>query len=211
MTNSQSARFAYRVPLRGARFTCSLNGARQTPCGTRRHLRLLAAGRHRFCVQARTARVRSRTTCFSWVVRPTTSLIAPVPAPRPTATGTPGQSGGDAQPFTMTAGAVAPLSPGGGPVPVDIEFNNPNREPITITAVVLRIAGSEPAACADGVVVAQQLRGAPVVPGAGRRSLAELGVPQRDWPLIELVDTGVNQDACRRATIRLTLTGEARG
>lgn len=200
VTSSQSARFAYRVPLRGARFTCSLDGARQTPCGSRRRLRLLAAGRHRFCVQARTARVRSRTACFSWVVRPTANLILPAPPER-----------GSAQPFSMTASAAAPLSPGGAPVPVDVVFDNPNRGPITITAVVLRLAGSEPAGCASAIDVVQQLRGTPVVPGTARRSLAELGVPQRDWPLLELRDTGTDQNACRGAALRLALTGEARG
>jgi len=43
-------------------------------------------------------------------------------------------------------------------------------------------------------------------------SLSDLGVPQADWPVITMIDTGANQDACQSATLRLTYSGiEAAG
>jgi hypothetical protein len=38
-------------------------------------------------------------------------------------------------------------------------------------------------------------------------SLSTLGVPQADWPVIEMIDTDSNQDACEGARLTLTYSG----
>ena len=111
----------------------------------------------------------------------------------------------------MTAKAAAALLPGAGSVPVDIAFENPNAVPISITSVTLRVASTSPAGCASAIVVARQLRTVPVIPAGSTRSLSALGVPQQDWPQLEMRDDRTNQNACQNATIQLALIGEARG
>ena len=126
-------------------------------------------------------RRRSRIACHTWIVGPA--------APRA---------------FRMTASPVRPLLPGGDPVPVDIAFENLGPAPITVTGVTLTVDG----ACA--VRVERGLAAAPEIPAGATRALSELGVPEARWPHLAMDDVG-NQDACRGATIALTLTGSAQG
>ena len=47
---------------------------------------------------------------------------------------------------------------------------------------------------------------------ATAESLHDLGVPQADWPVITMLNTNTNQDACQGATLTLTYSGiEATG
>jgi hypothetical protein len=38
-------------------------------------------------------------------------------------------------------------------------------------------------------------------------SLSALRVPQDDWPVIEMIETNTNQDACQGARLTLTYSG----
>jgi hypothetical protein len=200
-TTATTARFAYRASGRGLTFACSLDGGRYRRCGPRRHAYAgLPAGRHRFCVLVRRGRTRSAPACHTWTITPPRDAAA---APSPATA--------DPLPFRITGTAIAPLHPGGAPVPVDLSLANPNAQPITVDAVEMRIDGTQPAGCAAAIVVAGQLAARPSVPGGATRTLSGLGVPRAAWPRLAMVDTGTSQDACAGATIALRFTGRATG
>jgi hypothetical protein len=119
----------------------------------------------------------------------------------------------DGENFTINGSISTPLYPGTGQ-PVDLSITNPNPEPITVTAgsvsVVISlgpgasttaIAGCSPTvnfAMTQGLTV-------PVTIGAGvTESLSDRSVPTSDWPVISMIETHVNQDACEGAPLSFT-------
>lgn len=103
------------------------------------------------------------------------------------------------------------LYPGGGLVPVNLAFTNPNGSPITVQSVIMSVTGTSAGGCGAGnFAVAEQLTAQPVVPANSTRSLQDLGIPQPHWPKLQMLDSG-NQDACRSATVNLSFTGTAQG
>jgi hypothetical protein len=114
---------------------------------------------------------------------------------------------------------VAPVSPrlgllypGAAPVQIPLLVANPNSAPIVITRLRVGIA-HDPAGCdsASNLKLAQpnvSLR-RPLPVGAGKR--VRLPTPKFLAPTIQLRNLPVNQDACQRATFRLTFSGSAHG
>jgi hypothetical protein len=115
-----------------------------------------------------------------------------------------------AQNFTISGNAISLLYPGGAISPINLAFQNPNGVPITVTSVTVTIGGTSVATCGSGnFTMTQQLSGNVVVPAGGSQSLQGAGVPQSQWPKIQMIDTGVNQDACKTATLHLSYSGSA--
>ncbi len=114
-------------------------------------------------------------------------------------------------PFTIAGSGRRDLHPGGTLVRVDLVFTNPNAAAITVTSVTVRLTGTSASGCsAANFRVAQQLTLTVTVPPRSTASLSGLGVPRSAWPRLRMLDTG-NQDACKRAAVRLAFTGTEKG
>jgi hypothetical protein len=188
-------------------FTCWLDSGRPMPCtGDTDHdgnktvegewqLAKLAAGPHCFYVYAADPANRAGpTTKFCWTI----------------AVGGPN--------FTVSGSLTSPLYPGTSQ-PLNVAFTNPSPSPITIpsggiSASNITITSNAPGCASSNFAVAHGLTVAVTIPAhqVGATSLSALGVPQADWPVIEMIETNTNQDACEGATLGLTYSGiEATG
>jgi hypothetical protein len=115
--------------------------------------------------------------------------------------------------FSVGGDLTEPLSPGTSES-LNMTFTNPNSVPIhiakgAITAANIAITTNKPGCAGSNFAVTQGLTIRITIPAgqSSRISLAELGVPQGDWPVIAMLETGKNQDACQNATLTLTYSG----
>lgn len=107
--------------------------------------------------------------------------------------------------YTISGNATKPLSPGTSAT-IDLSFHNPNSTSITIPAGAIAISIDSPGrGCSAhrNFAVVHTLTTSATIPGNTTRSLAELGVPSTDWPVVEMMDTSFTQDACAGATLLL--------
>jgi len=189
-TTEKKATFRFGDSEAGVTFQCRLDAGSYAKCGSPRKYSNLGEGPHTFCVQALDrAGNLSTPACYTW------------------------QVGAGAAAFTI-AGAPLPgtlLYPGGPAVAVNLAFTNPNSSSITIQSVTVSVTGTSVPACAGtNFTVAHQLSATPTIPASSTRSLQDLGVPQSDWPKLQMTGSG-NQDACQSATVNLAFTGTATG
>ena len=179
-------------------FSCSLDSGAAQPCtGDTDHdgnsdvegelqLTGLAVGPHCFSVFATDEAQVGPTTTFCWTISASSGS------------------------FTVGGNLGSLLYPGIGRQ-LDLTFTNPHSSPITIAAGAITrgnitITSDTPGCAASNFEVEHGLKLAVTIP-ANRFSpvsLATLGVPRPDWPVIKMIDTHTNQDACEGA--RLTLT-----
>jgi hypothetical protein len=59
--------------------------------------------------------------------------------------------------------------------------------------------------------VTRDLLGSIKVPAHSTASLSDLGIPTSHWPVIAMVETHTNQDACEGAPLVLHYSGSATG
>ena len=189
------------------RFTCWLDSGKQMNCtgdtdhdGNRNiegewQFSAVAQGAHCFSVYANDGEGRqSPTTEFCWTI------------------------GTAAQNFSVGGSLATPLYPGTS-LPLNMTFTNPGSLPITIpsggiSASNITITSNAPGCASSNFTVAQGLTAAVTIPGnqLTPTSLSALGVPQADWPVIKMIDTNTNQDACEGVKLTLTYSGiEASG
>jgi hypothetical protein len=207
VSRQATASFLFLSRSRGpVTFSCRLDDAAAGPCQGqvtyssnfglgRQHYTGLAAGRHCFHVRAtgRTAKPGPAAS-YCWTVT------------------------GDRRDFTVGGDLTAPLYPGVSE-PLDLTFTNAARSPLTIaggavSAANITITSATSGCAASNFTVGQGLTTSVTIPAYQRVpvSLSALGVPQADWPVITMIDTGTDQDACQSATLRLTYSGiEAAG
>ena len=122
------------------------------------------------------------------------------------------------QGFTVGGNLTSPLYPGVSES-LDLTFTNPNPDAITINSIptgdiAISVDSSHPGCASSNFAVTQGLTTSVTVPGSQSApiSLSALNVPQPDWPVIEMVETNTNQDACQGAQLTLTYSGiEANG
>jgi hypothetical protein len=145
-------------------------------------------------------RSRSRTTQYCWTV-----LGRPVPYRR--------HHRQRLLPVTVGGDLAMPLLPGVSES-IDLTFANPNPVPVTIasggiSAANITITTAQPGCMNSWFVVTQGLAADITIPARQSTpvSLSDLLVPQSDWPVVEMVDTDTNQDACEGATLTLTYSG----
>ena len=120
--------------------------------------------------------------------------------------------------FAVGGSLTTPLYPGTS-LPLNMTFTNPGSLPITIpsggiSASNITITSNAPGCASSNFAVAQGLTVAVTIPGnqTTPTSLSALGVPQADWPVIKMIETNTNQDACEGAKLTLTYSGiEASG
>jgi hypothetical protein len=122
------------------------------------------------------------------------------------------------QNFAVGGNLTSPLYPGTGQ-PLDLTFTNPSSSPITIasggiSASNITITSDAPGCASSNFAVTKGLTAAVTIP-AGQstpESLSALGVPRAAWPVISMIETNTNQDACEGAKLTLTYSGiEAAG
>jgi hypothetical protein len=115
--------------------------------------------------------------------------------------------------FSITGNVIPKLYPGTGQK-VDLVFTNPNPSPITIAAGAVTITISTSATlcpASPNFAVTQGLATGVTVPAGATKSLSDLGIAPADWPVITMVETHSNQDACAGATLTLHYSGSATG
>jgi hypothetical protein len=187
---NKRVKFEYSDSERGVSFWCRLDGVPYHACHDSQVYDDLASGWHTFCVDASDqAGNFSEAACYSW------------------------QIGADSVSFAI-AGSPLPgslLYPGAPAVAINLVFTNPNGAPITVQSVTVSVSGTSVAGCGvANFTVSQGLTATPTVPGNTTKSLQDLGVPQTDWPKLQMTGTG-NQDACQSAAVDLTYSGTATG
>lgn len=103
--------------------------------------------------------------------------------------------------------------------PVELVVTNPYSQPIRLTTLSVTVSdattlrGRPNPGCSgfSNFAVAQNLDPTltvVTVPAHSRRSLTELGIPEREWPAIELRDLDTNQDPCQGAELGLVVSAD---
>jgi len=193
-TTSTEAVFTFDVPA-GMEFQCSLDASGWQPCTNPAIYVGLGAGSHTFCVRSLSPTgIPSPPSCTTWFIH---SSDQPATAPPVTPPAPPAGT------FTIAGDLPTTLAPGlGGPVPVTI--TNPQSFPITVTDLVLTVAGGSSKPGCDGVanlsVAQSNMAGGAVsvvVPAAGSVVLPAQGATA---PVVTMLNLASSQDDCKGAT-----------
>jgi hypothetical protein len=194
-TTSTTATFRLSDRAPHVRFECHLDATPWRRCGQKVTYASVESGGHRFFARAtRRGAGRSRIASFTWTVE------APV---------TPVDTGG--LPFAILQSDPPPLLyPGAGPSPLSLTLANPNPDQIQVTSLSVDVTGG-PAGCDPRANVRVEPSSASpanplLIPGNGT-----LAVAPAQAPTIELVESGMNQDACRGGSFSLRFSGSAHG
>jgi hypothetical protein len=115
--------------------------------------------------------------------------------------------------FAIGGNLTTPLYPGTSQR-LNLTFTNPGSWPITIpsggvSARDITITSRAPGCASSNFAVTQGLASAVTIPARQLTpaSLSALRVPQDDWPVVEMIETNTNQDACQGARLTLTYAG----
>ena len=182
-TSSTDATFAFTDGENNVVFKCSLDGAAYTACTSPITYHNLSASIHTFAVIACDAAGNcSAAATFTWTVT--------------------------TQSFTVNGNAVGTFYPGASALPINLVITNPFNTTLTVTSVTVTITGTNHAACGAGnFTVVQNLQGSVDIPANSTKSLSDVGYPQVDWPMVKMIETGTNQDACQTATVNFSYSG----
>jgi hypothetical protein len=91
---------------------------------------------------------------------------------------------------------------------------NPRDLAINIAAGGISVAittGQTGCSAAGNFVITHGLLDPITIPAGSTRSLSQLGLAIDRWPVLSMIETNTNQDACRGAVIVLTYSGTATG
>jgi hypothetical protein len=122
-------------------------------------------------------------------------------------------TGAAAQDFAVGGNLTTALYPGTSQR-LDLTFTNRSSAPITVPrggvpARDITITSRAHGCASSNFAVAQGLASGVII--AARQfspvSLSALHVPRGDWPVIEMIETNANQDACQGAKLTLTYSG----
>jgi hypothetical protein len=97
---------------------------------------------------------------------------------------------------------------------LDLVFTNPNSVPVTVAANGVHISiSTSQAGCPaqSNFSVNRGLTTSVIIPPNSTESLAQLGISGSHWPVIGMVDTHSNQDACEGASLTLTYSVRVSG
>lgn len=125
-----------------------------------------------------------------------------------------------ARPFTISGNLGGLLAPGTS-LPLDLSVTNPNAKSLSVTnlSVTIQKVTRTPSAtnnnlpCGTGDYAVAQYSGPYplVVPGSSTRTLSGLGVQAVNMPQVKLLNTTLNQDGCKGATLTLVYAGSGQG
>lgn len=123
-------------------------------------------------------------------------------------------------PFTISGNLSGALAPGLSR-PLDLTLANPNKKPLsvtnltvtvkTVTRTAYAIAHNQPCTTADYAVTQYSGSYPLTVPGNGSASLSGLGVSTSARPKVSMLNTALNQDGCKGATLALAYSGSGQG
>jgi len=116
--------------------------------------------------------------------------------------------------FRIGGDAIVPLAPGTAAA-IDVKVSNPYHDPLRVTRLRVWVHAvqapnaDEDHPCSRRDFAVRQVAPSFAVTVAGRatRSLSRLGVPQRSWPHLRMVDRRTNQDGCKGAALTLLYRG----
>jgi hypothetical protein len=174
-------------------FRCQLDGAAATACSGGAEYENLAAGDHCFNVVAVDgAGNASAPASACWTIVLNNS-------------------------FGISGNASAPFYPGATPQPLNLVLTNPYRFDIKVTGITVTIQSAttkngNPNPACDGtqnLKVTRQFNGTVTLAKKTTSSLSQLGTPASQYPLLQMPDLPVNQDACQNSTFRMSYSGTA--
>jgi hypothetical protein len=117
--------------------------------------------------------------------------------------------------FEISGTVAQPFSPGATRL-VDLVISNPFNFDIKVVDVAITVNsvstdGQPNPACSasDNLVTARAFNGTVIVPKNATRSLSSLGVPEAQWPMLEMPNLPVSQNACKSSTFHFSYTGTA--
>jgi hypothetical protein len=114
--------------------------------------------------------------------------------------------------FDISGSPVGSLEPGAR-LPVNLSIGNRNRQRLSVGNLEVAITSTDKPGCArTNFSISQYQGGYPLrIPAGQRRSLAQLGVPIGQWPLLIMQDGATEQDACKNVTVNLGYLGFGSG
>lgn len=117
--------------------------------------------------------------------------------------------------FSISGDLGTPLAPG-ATIPLDLSFANQNNKSLALTSLAVSITGitRTQAAVAAALpcttkdyVVTNYSGPSPLTISPGSSSLQSLGIAPALWPRVAMLDTELNQDGCKGATLQLSYSG----
>lgn len=121
--------------------------------------------------------------------------------------------------FTISGNLDTPLAPGAA-VGLNLSFANPNTQSLALNSLSVSISGitrtqaavsaGRPCTASD-YVVTNYSGSYPLTVPVGSSSLQSLHVDPALWPKIAMLDTTLNQDGCKGATLQLAYSGAGEG
>jgi hypothetical protein len=121
--------------------------------------------------------------------------------------------------FSISGNLTTPLTPG-ATVPLNLSIANPNNKGLALTSLSVSITGitrtqnavAAALPCTLGDYVVTNYSGSyPLNVPVGTSSLQTLGLPPALWPKIAMLDTALNQDGCKGATLQHAYSGAGEG
>jgi hypothetical protein len=121
--------------------------------------------------------------------------------------------------FSISGNLATPLTPG-AKLPLNLIISNPNNKSLALNSlsVVITAINRAPAAVAAGLqctaadyVVTNYSDSYPLDVPVGSHSLYSLRVAEALWPQIAMLDTTLNQDGCKGATLQFAYSGAGQG
>ncbi|MGO4583007.1 hypothetical protein AB4Z38_03830 [Arthrobacter sp. 2RAF6] len=126
---------------------------------------------------------------------------------------------GQHQPFTISGGPAGLLAPGYG-VSIDLQLANPGNTNLNVTGLTVSVTGITRTAqatannrpCNPSDYAVTQFSGSyPITAPPGNSSLSGSGIPAAQWPQIKMLNSSLNQDGCKGATLQLSYSGTGQG
>jgi hypothetical protein len=141
------------------------------------------------------------------------SAVSPSPLPAPTV---PASVLRAPDAFTIAGNLTESLSPGAAQ-PLDLTLTNLESTDISISSLVVQVSvASAPSSdpthpCGGEDFSVGQFSGPTgfTLAASGSASLSELGFAASEWPLVSMLNPQLNQDGCKRASLRLAFAGTA--
>lgn len=120
------------------------------------------------------------------------------------------------QRFTISGNASSLFFPGAPAQPLNLIITNPNSYDLKVTSISVSVqagttnSGGNPVPACNGttnITVDRQFSGTVVVPAHSTKSLTDLGAASAQFPLLQMPDLPVNQDACQGVTFHMSYSG----
>lgn len=117
-----------------------------------------------------------------------------------------------AEPFSIGGDLEAPLEPG-LTAALDLKISNPVDETLGIQDLVVTVTSVDAPnsttelPCSVKDFTTQAASGKIILEGGSTNTLTELGLADSEWPQVSMLNTNLNQDGCKGATLSLTYSG----